>query len=87
MKKPLIYYQFDYEKFRRGNYQEGYYSYNDDGFGPVCNEVKNLVFELQNIVDHKFQMDDKYVSRVNSFFAYHDDRNCERTFEAVLQMK
>ncbi len=86
MKKPLLYYQFDYEKFRKGNYQEGYFSYDDDGFGAVCKDGEELVRELSQIIDSDFRMDEKYCERVNSFFAFRDNMNCERTFNAISNM-
>lgn len=86
MKKPIIYYQFDYEKYRKGQYQEGYFSYLDDGFGPVAYYENDILTEIENIIDINMNMVDIYKDRVNSFFAFHDDQNCRRTYEAVLNM-
>lgn len=87
MKKPIIYYQFDYEKYRRGQYQEGYFSYNEDGFGEVvCNE-EALLLGLEEIIRGDMQMPMKYRDRVDTFFAFHDDKNCERTYQAILRMQ
>ena len=41
MKKPLLYYQFDYDKFREGHYQEGYFSYKTTGLA-VFAKMLNL---------------------------------------------
>ena len=35
MGKPVIYYQFDEDEFRKNHYQEGYFSYREHGFGRV----------------------------------------------------
>ncbi len=35
MEKPVIYYQFDMDEFRKFHYQEGYFFYEEHGFGPV----------------------------------------------------
>jgi len=55
MKKPLIYYQFDYEKFRTGHYPEGYFSYEVDGFGPVCYKAEEVLDQLTLLVDREFE--------------------------------
>jgi CDP-glycerol glycerophosphotransferase (TagB/SpsB family) len=80
MQKPLIYYQFDYEKYRRGQYQEGYFSYKDDGFGVVVENATQLIHEIRQILELNCVMEPKYKNRVNNFFTFNDKCNCERTF-------
>ena len=86
MKKPLIYYQFDYEKYRIGQYQEGYYSYQNDGFGPIVVNETQLIEQLYRILAEGCKMNVVYQKRVDEFFAFKDDKNCERTYKAVMQM-
>ena len=87
MEKPLLYYHFDYEKYRRGQYQEGYYSYENDGFGKVVAKEDVLLNELNLLLSGGMKMPDIYKDRVKEFFAFHDDNNCERTFEAIKMIK
>ena len=87
MEKPLIYYQFDYEKYRRGQYQQGYFTYEDDGFGPVVNTESGLLEALEKILHQDCAMDETYRQRSRDFFAFHDTENCERTFVAIQQIK
>lgn len=87
MKKPVLYYQFDYEKYRRAQYQEGYFSYKVDGFGEVVSDEDTLLAELEKILEGDIQMPSIYQSRVDKFFAFHDDKNCERTYQAIMKMK
>lgn len=85
MKKPLLYYQFDYEKYRRGQYQEGYYSYSKDGFGEVaCNE-KALLDGLRHILQNNLLMCEEFQNKVDNFFAYRDTNNCERIYNAIIK--
>lgn len=86
MKKPALYYQFDYEKYRRGQYQEGYFSYKEDGFGKVVVTENELLNELQGVLNDNMVMPDVYQKRVDAFFAYHDNKYCERTFNAIINM-
>lgn len=86
MKKPLLYYQFDYEKYRAGQYHEGYFSYESDGFGKVIKNEKKLVDEIESCVKADFKIDNEYIERINTFFAFSDNKNCERNYQAILNM-
>ena len=46
----------------------------------------NLYTSDIQIIDSDFRMDEKYCERVNSFFAFRDNMNCERTFNAISNM-
>lgn len=87
MQKPLIYYQFDYKKFRQHQYEEGYFSVEKNGFGPVTFNEEQLLYQLEYILKAGSVMEDKYLERTKQFYAFHDDKNRERTFEAISQMK
>lgn len=84
MKKPLLYFQFDYEKFRSGHYQEGYFSYTNDGFGQVCETSEELCNNLCNIIDNGINMNKIYKKRVDEFFLYRDSNNCNRVYNAII---
>lgn len=88
MKKPLIYFQFDYEDFRTGHHPEGYFSFVKDGFGPVCTTSEQVVHALIDSYDENdgFQNKDIYLSRHKSYFDLFDVNNCKRNFEAISKM-
>ncbi|MCR5468027.1 MAG: CDP-glycerol glycerophosphotransferase family protein [Lachnospiraceae bacterium] len=116
MDKPLCYFQFDYEEFRSKHYEEGYFSYVNDGFGPVCRTKEEVINTLTDFVvknqdkpvtvmenatkeaventteetvtqeKSAASVKDKYAEyarRREEFFTLKDDKNCERTFEAI----
>lgn len=83
MGKPIVYYQFDYEKYRKGQYQEGYFSYQKDGFGPIAYDSESLLKEIEKVLENNLEMDLEYKNRTSSFFAFRDRDNCLRTFEAI----
>lgn len=87
MKKPMFYFQFDYEKYREGQYQEGYFSFADDGFGEVCKTADELSDGVCQIIDDDMQMLSKYSSRVDEFFCFCDTNNCQRTYEAIMKKR
>lgn len=86
MKKPLIYYHFDSERFFSSHYQKGYFSYYDDGFGPVCHTFEELIMAMKEIMDNEAKMPQKYLERVNGFFKYSDNGNCRRTYEDIIKL-
>lgn len=88
MQKPLIYYQFDYEMFRRGHYAEGYFDYRRDGFGDVCVNLEEVLKKLDEVVTKgNFSSDEIYCMREKKFFRGCDEKNCERTYQAVVELK
>lgn len=86
MKKPLCYFQFDEEEFFTRHYPQGYFSYRDDGFGPVVSDADALMDELIHAYNSGFQMDEKYSKRVDDTFLYRDGDNCKRVLSEVLKL-
>jgi Putative glycosyl/glycerophosphate transferases involved in teichoic acid biosynthesis TagF/TagB/EpsJ/RodC len=86
MEKPVIYYQFDMQDFRKYSYQEGYFSFEKHGFGPVVKTEEELMDALLACVRSDFQMEKEYHDRLDSFFAIRDDQNCERTYRAIRKI-
>lgn len=84
LNKPVIYSQFDKEKFFEGQiYDQGYFSYEEHGFGPVCYNLEDTVDEIINIINNGFAVDPKYIKRMKSFYEYNDQNNCNRIFNEV----
>ncbi len=86
MKKRLLYYQFDVSDFRKGQYAEGYFSYEQDGFGRVCYTLEEVLDELTAAVAEQFVNPAAYVRRSEAFFDLYDTHNCERTYQAVKEL-
>lgn len=82
MKKPMSFYQFDHEKFRKGQYQQGYFDYVKDGFGKVIfDSADNVVKDIIESYQRGFNINSEYLSRVNQFFPLYDNKNSERTYQ------
>ena len=86
MRKPMLYYQFDYEKFRKGQYPQGYFDYSRDGFGPVCDNIDEVRKVLKHFVDQNLENDETYYKRAQEFFVLYDTDNCKRNFEAIREI-
>ncbi len=86
MKKRLQYYQFDYQDFRKGQYPEGYFSYEDDGFGKVNYTAEQALNELENAAKEGFVNHEVYLKRHDEFFDLYDENNCERNYDAIKEL-
>ena len=86
MKKPLIYYQFDKEKFHSEHYGKGYFVEETMGFGDVVYDLESLFSSLEKSLKKDCKMEDIYSNRVGSFFELHDDKNCERIYDEIMKL-
>jgi len=87
MYKPVIYAHYDEDEFfDKHTYSKGYFSYKNDGFGPIVNNVLNLVDYTIKYVENNFKMDHYYIKRVDKFFKYHDKQNSKRVYEEIIKL-
>ena len=87
MKKPEAFFQFDEEKYRGGHYEEGYFKYREDAFGPVLSTVEEVLRFIEERLSKECCMEDIYKKKVDTFFAYNDQNNCERTYNTIIHYK
>lgn len=86
LNKPVVYCQFDEEKFYKTHtYQEGYFEYKRDGFGPVVYDEKTASESIVNYISHDCDVEKKYQKRVDDFFGYRDNKNCMRVSNAIRE--
>ena len=86
MRKPMIYYQFDKKKFRQGQYQEGYFKYERDGFGPVIENIEELKEVLFKYIDNNLKIKEEYLNKEIEFFELYDKNNCYRNYIAIKKI-
>ena len=85
MKKPVIYTHFDYDDYRMNHYQEGYFNYKRDGFGPIKNDIKSTVDSIIDSIKNNCSLKSKYLKRINSFFSFFDVHNNDRLYENIIK--
>lgn len=88
LRKPVIYAQFDKDKFFSGEhtYKKGYFNYEQNGFGEVVYDLNNLIELIISYIHKDCKMKEKYYKRVDNFFAYNDCNNCERVYKKILNL-
>lgn len=83
MKKPIVFFQFDIDEFRKAQYEEGYFHYDNNPFGKSFVEVESLVDEVKYIIEEDYRVSEKYLAEHNNYFMYYDDMNSERVYDAI----
>lgn len=86
MNKAIIYYQFDSNRFKNNHYPEGFFNYQNDGFGPIVSTEKDLVEEIKILIKNDMLLNEKYSRRISSFFPLRDDNNCKRNYESIQNL-
>ena len=84
LRKPIIYCQGDREEFfATHTYTKDYFDYDKDGFGRVTSTVSETIEELTRLIDKDCKIDEEYLKRIDDFFAFNDNKNCERVYKAI----
>ena len=82
LNKPIVYTQFDKEEFYKNQIYDECFDYDNEGFGPVCEDLESAIDTLCKYIENDCEND--YLDRIDSFFVYHDQNNAKRILEAVL---
>ena len=85
--KPVVYYHFDYDDYRKSHYEEGYFNYERDGFGPIVHNENQLLQSLIQFEKSNWIMSEGYRERVAKFFPRRDKYNCERHYQAIMELE
>ena len=80
MRKPIIFFQFDEEKFRRQQYQQGYFDYHNNPFGETVDSTKRVVDVLEKNIENDYNVTSAYLEEHARLFPYFDTDNSERIF-------
>lgn len=86
MEKPVIYFQFDNERFFNEHYSKGYFDYKTMGFGEVVLDERDAVKTILSYINTSFTMKSEYKHRINNFFPLHDKWNCQRIYEEIEKL-
>ena len=81
MKKPIIYYQFDSDKYYNNHYPRGYFKYNKDGFGNVVYSQNNLTKKIEDVL--MYGLNKVYNDNIDRFFEKNDLSNSYRIYKEI----
>lgn len=84
MHKPILLYQFDEIEYRSKHYKEGYFKVTS--IAEKYENLEDLISGLQNAVSRNYMMQDKHVLGADELFELRDNHNCDRVFNAIINL-
>lgn len=87
MKKPIIFYQFDKDEFFSKHVSKGYFDFEKDGYGSIFVHEEDVIKKIIDYVEKDYVVETNYLNKMESFFELHDNKNCERIYEAIMAIK
>ena len=83
--KPTLFYHFDIDDYNK--YQGSYLDMEHELFGDKAMNPNELIDQIKKYIETDFEHPKQYVEMRNKYFSFVDDKNCERTFDAILSKK
>ena len=85
---PVVYYQFDQDMFYSGEHGAtlGYFDFQADGFGPVAQDAEDCLEIISRLADNDFELEKKYLKRIEGTFEFADGKCCERVFDRIQNL-
>ncbi|MEK4298291.1 CDP-glycerol glycerophosphotransferase family protein [Oceanobacillus sp. FSL W8-0428] len=85
MKKPVLFYQFDYEKYEA--YEGSYIDMETELFGERALNKDELVQLVKEYTENEFQLKPHYEELHGEYFKYVDHDNSQRIFDVIKSLK
>lgn len=82
LKKPVLFYQFDYTMYMQAH--GSYLDMEHDLFGDRYTEYEDLIQGIERYIRNNFKEHEKYVRMRNYYFEYRDHDNSKRTYEYII---
>ena len=84
MKRPVIFYQFDLEKFRKYHYAQGWFDYQNTSFGRSVKDPDGLIEEIRKTADSMFCIDGSFEKEHETTFPLYDFMNSRRVYDLLV---
>lgn len=81
MRKPIVYY---HPSTLPPHYEAGGIDYPTQGFGPICDNHKELVDTVCRFMERGCAAEQEYKDRADDFFEFDDFSNCQRIYDEIL---
>lgn len=83
---PIIYVRFDEELYETRHASRSWFSFEEDGYGPVAYSLEETLDELERLLAHGCEVAEPYASRAAEAFTYRDRDNTARVVAAIDAM-
>lgn len=85
MKKPVIFYQFDFEKYVE--YGGSYIDMENELFGDRALNINDLVVLIEQYANNGFKLKKQHENLYEKYFKYVDHNNSQRIFDVITDLK
>ena len=86
MKKPVIFYQFDEETFRKYHYEEGWFDYHNNPFGTSYRRCDDVLEALEACVKARYAVSPAFAEAHAREFTRYDRDNSARIYRDLAAM-
>ena len=83
MKRPVLFYQFDLELFRKYHYAKGWFDYQSTSFGKSVKDPDGLIAEINRLAGSGFNVDSAFEEEHARTFPLYDSKNSERIYDLL----
>ena len=87
MKKPVLFYQFDENEFRKHHYQEGWFDYHNNPFGKSFTSFEHILNELEQIICSDYKVSEEFEEAHLMEFLHWDRNNSQRVYNLLKNGK
>ncbi|MGL5982046.1 MAG: CDP-glycerol glycerophosphotransferase family protein [Cetobacterium sp.] len=87
MKKPVISYQFDCEKYINSRKEKPFINIKTEIPALVTQKEDDLIRMIEKTVNSNFEVDKEKYKSSKKFFKYTDNKNCERLYNEIIKLK
>ena len=81
MRKPVIFYQFDEEIFRKYHYEEGWFDYHNNPFGKSYSDYREVLSALEQCIRSGYTVSETFLEAHKREFALYDHSNSKRIYD------
>ena len=81
LKKPVLFFQFDYETYE--TLQGSYMNMEQDLFGERTTNIQELIEMISQYIETDFSLKNEFKYMWKNSFKYVDNHNSKRTYEAI----
>lgn len=85
MNKPIIFYQFDAERFHENHYKNGWFDYNNNPFSNACKNYQDVILQLHKYIVKDFTVSKKYAEGRMKEFPKQDSLNSQRIYNVLIE--
>ena len=86
MRRPVAFYQFDEDLYRKYQYGKGYFDYHDNPFGRSHSQLQPLIDDIQSWIEADFRVPQSFLDAHTREFPLYDTLNSKRLYDELAAL-